>query len=83
MEGILIFIYSTFCYVLKLRNIHKVSCIIRFTSLCKNLFNLFEFLTDAFLDAMCIIFTEPSSIENDAHNIEKLLLKTQVEQVLA
>ena len=25
----------------------------------------------------------PSSIENDVHDIEKLLLKTQVEQVLA
>ena len=25
----------------------------------------------------------PSSIENDAHDIKKLLLKTQIEQVLA
>ena len=52
-----------------------ICCINRFTSLCKNLFNLLEFLAEAFRGS--------SSIENDAHGIEKLLLKTQVEQVLA
>ena len=35
-----------------------------------------EFLAEAFPPG-------PSSIENDAHAIEKLLLKTQVERLLA
>ena len=52
-------------------------CINGFTSLCKNLFKLLEFLAEAF-DAMCNGPPGASSIENDAHGIEKLLLKTQV-----
>ena len=48
-----------------------ICCINRFTSLCMNLFNLLEFSAEAFL-------LGSSSIENDAHGIEKLLLKSQV-----
>ena len=53
-------------------------CINGFTSLCKNLSNLLEFSAETF---RCHVHHFPpgrSSIENDAHGIEKLLLKTQV-----
>ena len=53
-----------------------------FTSLCKKHIQL-EFLAEAFRchvhHFQCLtVPMEPSSIENDAHGIEKLLLKTQV-----
>ena len=57
------------------------------------MFNLLEFLAEAFRchvhHSQCLtvpvdgVPPGPSRIENDAHGIEKLLLKTQVEQVLA
>ena len=50
----------------------EICCINRFTSLCKNLFNLLEILAEAFRPL------GQSSIENDARGIEKLLLKSQV-----
>ena len=53
-----------------LTNLLLICCINRFTSLCKNLFNLLEFLAEAF---RCQFISE-----NDAHGIERLLLKTQV-----
>ena len=54
-----------------LERVNNIYCINRFTPLCKNLFNLLEFLAEA-------IPLGPSSIENDAHGIENLLIKTQV-----
>ena len=46
-------------------------------------------IAEMLLWLLCLIVSKshvtpgPSSIENDAHGIEKFLLKTQVEQVLA
>ena len=54
-----------------------IRCINRFTSLCKNLFNLLEFLAEAFRcnvhHFQCLtvpVELGPSSNENDAHCIE-------------
>ena len=61
------------------RNMRILCCINRFTSLCKILLNLLEFLAEAFRchvhHFQCL--TVPVEL-NDAHGIEKLLLKMQV-----
>ena len=71
--------------LLDVMTLWKLYCINRFTSLCKNLFNLLEFLAEAFRchvhHFQCLTVPPGSlSIENDAH--EKLLLKTQVNKFL-
>ena len=82
---------SVVFFILHLNLMHSsapplmLCCINRFTSLCKNLFNLLEFLAEAFRCHVhhfqcltALVELGPSSIENDAHGIKKLLLKTQV-----
>ena len=52
-----------------------ICCIHRFTSLCKNLFNLLEFVAETLrchvYNFQCLTVPAPSSIENDAHSIHR------------
>ena len=59
------------------------------TSLCKNLFNLLEFLEEAFRcqadHFQCLMVPvppDPSSIENDTHGIKKLLLNKLIQHII-